>query len=58
MRQVLLIFLAFIALPAIAFGSHIDSVPNGGNYNGQAGVMAAMEMMSMPATPALPPATR
>jgi len=34
-------------LPAIAFGSHIDSVPNGGNYDGQAGVVAAMEVMSM-----------
>jgi N-carbamoyl-L-amino-acid hydrolase len=34
-------------LPAIAFGSHIDSVPNGGNYDGQAGTVAALEVMSM-----------
>ena len=34
-------------LPAIAFGSHIDSVPNGGNYDGQAGVVAALEVMDM-----------
>lgn len=34
-------------LPAIAFGSHIDSVPDGGNYDGQAGVVAALEVMHM-----------
>ncbi len=34
-------------LPAVAFGSHIDSVPNGGSYDGQAGTVAAMEVMSM-----------
>lgn len=33
------------SLPAIAFGSHIDSVPNGGNYDGQAGVVAALQVM-------------
>ena len=30
-------------LPTILFGSHIDSVPKGGNYDGDAGVIAAIE---------------
>ncbi len=30
-------------LPPILFGSHIDSVPKGGNYDGDVGVMAAIE---------------
>jgi N-carbamoyl-L-amino-acid hydrolase len=30
-------------LPPILFGSHIDSVPEGGNYDGDVGVMAAIE---------------
>ncbi|MCW5517782.1 Zn-dependent hydrolase [Muriicola sp. Z0-33] len=29
----------------IAFGSHIDRVPNGGNYDGCVGAMAALEVM-------------
>ena len=29
----------------ILFGSHIDSVPNGGNFDGDLGVMAAIEVM-------------
>ena len=29
--------------PAILFGSHIDSVPNGGNFDGDLGTFAAME---------------
>lgn len=29
----------------IAFGSHIDAVPNGGHYDGQVGSMAALEVM-------------
>jgi N-carbamoyl-L-amino-acid hydrolase len=36
-----------VGLPAIAFGSHIDSVPDGGNYDGQAGVVAALEVMTL-----------
>ena len=32
-------------LPAIATGSHSDSVKNGGNYDGILGVMAAMEVL-------------
>jgi len=32
------------ALPAIMFGSHIDSVPGGGNYDGDVGVIAAIEV--------------
>jgi N-carbamoyl-L-amino-acid hydrolase len=30
-------------LPAIIFGSHIDSVPNGGNYDGDVGSLGAIE---------------
>ena len=29
----------------VAFGSHIDAVPNGGHYDGQVGRMAALEVM-------------
>jgi N-carbamoyl-L-amino-acid hydrolase len=32
-------------LPAILFGSHIDSVPTGGNFDGDLGVMAAFEVI-------------
>ena len=35
------------SLPAIAFGSHIDSVPMGGNYDGQVGVVGALECISI-----------
>jgi N-carbamoyl-L-amino-acid hydrolase len=31
-------------LPPIAFGSHIDSVPHGGNFDGQVGSMGAIEV--------------
>ena len=31
------------SLPPIAMGSHLDSVPEGGNYDGQVGVVAAVE---------------
>jgi beta-ureidopropionase / N-carbamoyl-L-amino-acid hydrolase len=31
--------------PAILFGSHIDSVPNGGNFDGDLGVFAALEVL-------------
>ena len=31
-------------LPVIMFGSHSDSVPGGGNYDGDVGVMAAIEV--------------
>src|SRR2546428_557627 len=33
------------ALPAILFGSHIDSVPKGGNFDGDVGSMGALEVM-------------
>lgn len=33
------------AAPAVMLGSHIDSVPNGGNYDGVAGVLAAIEVV-------------
>jgi beta-ureidopropionase / N-carbamoyl-L-amino-acid hydrolase len=31
-------------LPPLLFGSHIDSVPNGGHYDGQVGSMGAVEV--------------
>ncbi|MGF1606753.1 MAG: Zn-dependent hydrolase [Rhodothalassiaceae bacterium] len=34
-------------LPALLFGSHIDSVPGGGNYDGPAGVFAALEAITL-----------
>jgi len=33
-----------LGLPAIGTGSHLDSVPHGGRYDGIAGVVAAMEI--------------
>ncbi len=35
------------SLRPIMFGSHIDSVPGGGNYDGQVGSMGAMEVASV-----------
>jgi N-carbamoyl-L-amino-acid hydrolase len=32
-------------LPAILFGSHIDSVPNAGNFDGDLGTFAALEVL-------------
>lgn len=34
-------------LPVIAFGSHIDSVPNGGNYDGDVGSIGAIECIEL-----------
>lgn len=34
-----------VSLPRILFGSHIDSVPNGGNFDGDVGSMSAIELM-------------
>ncbi len=34
-------------LPVIMFGSHIDSVPGGGNYDGNVGVIAAIEVAQL-----------
>ncbi len=34
-------------LPPIMFGSHIDSVPGGGNYDGNVGVIAAIEVVQV-----------
>ena len=34
-------------LPAIMFGSHIDSVPGGGNYDGDVGVIGAIEAVQL-----------
>jgi N-carbamoyl-L-amino-acid hydrolase len=33
-------------LPAVMTGSHLDSVPDGGNYDGAAGVVAGMAMLA------------
>ena len=33
------------SLPPILFGSHIDSVPNGGNFDGDLGSMSAIEVV-------------
>jgi beta-ureidopropionase / N-carbamoyl-L-amino-acid hydrolase len=33
------------ALPTILFGSHIDSVPSGGNFDGDVGSLGALEVM-------------
>jgi beta-ureidopropionase / N-carbamoyl-L-amino-acid hydrolase len=35
------------ARPPILFGSHIDSVPNGGNFDGPLGTLAALEVMQV-----------
>ena len=32
-------------LPPVLFGSHIDSVPNGGNFDGDLGTLAAIEVV-------------
>ena len=32
-------------LPAVLFGSHADSVPNGGNYDGVVGILSAIEVI-------------
>src|SRR5436190_910871 len=34
-------------LPVILFGSHIDSVPRGGNYDGDVGVLGALECIEI-----------
>ncbi|MBT8488659.1 MAG: Zn-dependent hydrolase [Gemmatimonadetes bacterium] len=34
-------------LPPIVFGSHADSVPGGGNYDGQVGVMGSVEVATV-----------
>jgi N-carbamoyl-L-amino-acid hydrolase len=33
------------AAPAVAFGSHLDTVPTGGRFDGVAGVLAGLEVM-------------
>lgn len=35
------------SLPPLLFGSHIDSVPHGGNYDGDVGVIAALECIEV-----------
>jgi len=35
------------SLPVILFGSHTDSVPGGGNYDGDVGVIAAIEVAQL-----------
>ncbi len=41
------------SLPPILFGSHIDSVPNGGNFDGDLGSLSALGAMEGLATAAL-----
>ncbi len=36
-----------MGLPVIMFGSHIDSVPGGGNYDGDVGVIGAIEAIEL-----------
>jgi len=36
---------AALALPPVIMGSHIDSVPTGGKYDGQLGVLCALEVV-------------
>src|SRR5262245_10285783 len=36
-----------LKLPVILFGSHIDSVPHGGNYDGDVGVLGALECIEI-----------
>jgi beta-ureidopropionase / N-carbamoyl-L-amino-acid hydrolase len=31
--------------PAVAFGSHLDTVPTGGRFDGVAGVLAGLEVL-------------
>jgi len=33
------------SLPPVLFGSHIDSVPNGGNFDGDLGSLSAIEVV-------------
>ncbi|WP_428487413.1 hydantoinase/carbamoylase family amidase [Rhodopila sp.] len=33
------------AVPAVAFGSHLDTVPTGGRFDGTAGVLAGLEVL-------------
>jgi len=35
------------SLPALAFGSHVDTVPNGGGYDGAVGTIGALQTMRM-----------
>jgi N-carbamoyl-L-amino-acid hydrolase len=34
------------SLPPVLFGSHIDSVPNGGNFDGDLGSLGAIEVVT------------
>ena len=45
-------------LPAIAMGSHLDTVPNGGKYDGALGVMGASKSCRLWRTPTSPCGTR
>jgi N-carbamoyl-L-amino-acid hydrolase len=42
-----------VTLPPILFGSHIDSVPNGGNFDGDLGSLAALGVLEAFATAGL-----
>ena len=34
-----------LSLPLVMMGSHIDTVPNGGDFDGPTGVMGALEIV-------------
>src|SRR5437016_5547959 len=36
-----------LSLPPVLFGSHIDSVPNGGNFDGDLGSLSAVQILRM-----------
>src|SRR2546429_8599040 len=40
-------------LPPVMMGSHVDSVPTGGRYDGQLGVLRRLEVIPTPNGPAL-----
>ena len=44
--------------PAVAFGSHLDTVPTGGRFDGVFGVLAGLEVMRALTTPASGPVRR
>jgi len=46
------------ARPAVVMGSHLDTVPNGGSFDGALGVMAALEVLTSARSARIPNAER
>ncbi len=44
-RGIIPLFPASVSAPTLLFGSHLDSVPKGGRFDGALGVMAAFEAL-------------